>query len=98
MKDTDENIGVIRLDKKLDAEGNDAAEISLTIDPKYAGKGYEKRGITFIIAGSEERLFQAVTHKDSMSSRKVFVANGFVYRANHQDSFDLFVFEKVSTK
>lgn len=86
-------IGVVRLDL-LSETDKSIAEISLTIDPKYSGKGYAKRSINKIVNETNVDIFHAVIHKINVASQKVFLANGFKYHSSYRPNFDLYTYYK----
>lgn len=86
-------IGVVRLDF-LSEEGKKIAEISLTIDSKYSGKGYAKRSIGKIVTDTDTNMFHAVIHKMNIASQKVFITNGFKYDSLYLPNFDLYTYCK----
>lgn len=86
-------VGIVRLDFLLE-ESQKVAEISLTIDPEYAGKGYAKRSINKIVNETDVNIFHAVIHKMNIASQKVFLANGFEYQSSYRPNFDLYTYCK----
>ncbi|WP_201568176.1 GNAT family N-acetyltransferase [Psychrobacter sp. JCM 18900] len=91
--DNDIIIGVVRLDSLLDSTES-IAEISLTIDPKYAGKGYAKRTINKIIKVTDLDAYHAVIHESNIASQKVFSANRFSYNSLYCPKFNLYIYRK----
>lgn len=91
--DKDSAIGVIRLDF-LSENNKTVAEISLTIDPTYSGKGYAKRSINKIVNETNVDIFHAVIHKMNIASQKVFLANDFKYHSAYRPNFDLYTYYK----
>lgn len=93
VMDYNDTIGVVRLDFLLE-ESQKIAEISLTIDPEYAGKGYAKRSINKIVEDTDINTFHAVIHKMNVASQKVFLANDFKYYGSYLPNFDLYTYCK----
>lgn len=93
VMDDNDTIGVVRLDFLLE-ESQKIAEISLTIDPEYAGKGYAKRSINKIVEDTDINTFHAVIHKMNVASQKVFLANDFKYHGLYRPNFDLYTYCK----
>ncbi len=93
IADNDNVIGVVRLDSLLDSTKS-IAEISLTIDPEYAGKGYAKRTISRIIKATDLDTYRAVIHENNIASQKVFSANGFSYDSLYRPKFNLYIYHK----
>lgn len=93
VMDDNYTIGVVRLDFLLE-ESQKIAEISLTIDPEYAGKGYAKRSINKIVEDTDINTFHAVIHKMNVASQKVFLANDFKYYRSYLPNFDLYTYCK----
>lgn len=91
--DNNSAIGVVRLDF-LPENNQKVAEISLTIDPTYAGKGYAKRSINKIVNETNVDIFHAVIHKMNIASQKVFLSNGFKYHSPYRLNFDLYTYYK----
>lgn len=93
VMDDNNTIGVVRLNFLLE-ESQKIAEISLTIDPKYAGKGYAKRSINKIVNETNVDIFHAVIHKMNIASQKVFLANDFKYHSAYRPNFHLYTYYK----
>lgn len=91
--DDEHTIGVVRVDRQSE-NSNNIAEISLTIDPKYAGKGYAKRSINKIIADTNINTYHAVIHEKNIASQKVFITNGFKYDSSYCPDFNLYIYHK----
>ncbi len=67
------NIGMIR----LDGISNGNLEISLIIDPKYAGLGFAQKAIRKILSLIPGRKVKARVHVDNVVSQRVFEKSGF---------------------
>lgn len=94
IADNNITVGVVRLDLILDS-AKSTAEISLTIDPKYAGQGYAKRTINKIIKVTDLDVYHAVIHENNIASQKVFAANNFSYDSMYRPNFNLYIYHKV---
>lgn len=85
-------VGVVRLDLLLNSTES-IVEISLTIDPMYAGKGYAKRAIKKIIEFTDFDTYHAVIHENNIASQKVFTANKFSYDSLYCPDFNLYIYK-----
>ena len=94
IADNNTIVGVLRLDLILGI-AESKAEISLTIDPRYAGKGYAKRTINKIIQVTDLDIYHAVIHEKNIASQKVFAANDFNYDSMYRPNFNLYIYHKV---
>ena len=83
------NVGQIRI--KLN---KNIAEVDIYVDDKYRGKGYGFRGLSKAIELFSDIFtsfsFQAIIHQDNISSKNLFLNNGFKLKSIHKENWELY--------
>lgn len=80
------SMGMIRIDYPETKIG----EISIIIDPAFAGQGIAKTAINKAVTQQKIR-FRAKIHEDNIASIKAFEANGFNYSKVDHDKFHIYI-------